>query len=750
MLKDAPPKKPPDTRLLIESAEPNSAQTAVRKLELTDPSLPNPQKHLTKQEFKKKEVDETQKEVDPCDIGLECKQDIEIRDTPERPKEIPETKLNWKHKDEIAEAEGKRPDPNRVWTEGFTPETESITKQKEETQIEPIRIQTKHQTNNKYDPMTAFLDSTKKEPKPNPINIPSLIRAVKTNKLPKAWQVAAQQKLENCLAKQENVTRWQAAAQQKLEKCLKNQTHREEKRETHQKMLEDLNIIHKEQNENHNTVRKIDTEDTELNTDKTRETTENQSNETIDTTEPTNLEGNSLTKEDNYSTNGIMRILTNPNRDTGPLDKDDLFDELAEEENLYSKFAQEIEQDMANLEQEKTDNQDKSYKVCRCGFNDNRITGTKCNNDISVADEIQQSASRIRRVQEKAKKDKHERPVHITTEKPITWEPCKEPWKVALTQKGECPYMKVTIFGHQFEALLDSGAGLSLISKAAALKLMASKEWADSPIKPIHKTNETVSAVNCDGRPLRITGKLIIPTMSIGKYDLKQECAFWIMEGSVDEILIANRWLKPLQGALAYIKDTQYLYFHPPSKKLTAGGRYADKQKGETDSDSESELENKEDSEEEDSYESGIRKLQEGEERESKEEDHEPGQRQNHSAQVHSSSTRVSTQPRSKLGSNERVIIDPHTQAIIVVKKVEAEKILAHFPFLNHTIDEEAIGWNWTKKTQPVMINSKTPGLITKWRAPYEKGIKGSKRRLGKTTLTIINPTKRNLNCQKQ
>ena len=217
--------------------------------------------------------------------------------------------------------------------------------------------------------------------------------------------------------------------------------------------------------------------------------------------------------------------------------------------------------------------------------------------------------------------------------------------------------MKVTILGHQFEALLDSGAGLSLISKAAASKLMASKEWAESPIKPIHKTNETVSAVNCDGRPLRITGKLIIPTMSIGKYDLKQECAFWIMEGSVDEILIANRWLKPLQGALAYIKDTQYLYFHPPSKKLTAGGRYADKQKGETDSDSESELENEEDSGEEDSYESGIRKLQESEERESKEEDHEPGQRQNHSAQVHSSSTRVSTQPRSKLGSNERVII---------------------------------------------------------------------------------------------
>ena len=67
----------------------------------------------------------------------------------------------------------------------------------------------------------------------------------------------------------------------------------------------------------------------------------------------------------------------------------------------------------------------------------------------------------------------------------------------------------------------------------------------------------------------------------------------------MDEVLIANRWLKPLQGALAYIKNTQYLYFNLPNKKLTAGGRYADKQKGATDSESESESENEEDSEEE-------------------------------------------------------------------------------------------------------------------------------------------------------
>ena len=139
----------------------------------------------------------------------------------------------------------------------------------------------------------------------------------------------------------------------------------------------------------------------------------------------------------------------------------------------------------------------------------------------------------------------------------------------------------------------------------------------------------------------------------------------------------------------------------------------------------------------------------EEEEEQAEEEDHEPGQRQTHSVQVHASATRVSTQPRSKIGSNERVIIDPHSQTTLVVKEKEADKLLIHFPNLKHTTDEETIGWNWTKKTQPVMVNGKTPGLITKWRAPFEKGCKGSKRRLGKITLTISNPTEKKFRLPK-
>jgi len=40
------------------------------------------------------------------------------------------------------------------------------------------------------------------------------------------------------------------------------------------------------------------------------------------------------------------------------------------------------------------------------------------------------------------------------------------------------------------------------------------------------------------------------------------------------------------------------------------------------------------------------------------------------------------------------------------------------------------------------MINKKTPGLITKWRAPFEEKEK-SKKQHGKMSLTIINPTEK-------
>ena len=179
---------------------------------------------------------------------------------------------------------------------------------------------------------------------------------------------------------------------------------------------------------------------------------------------------------------------------------------------------------------------------------------------------------------------------------------------------------------------------------------------------------------------------------------------------------------------------------------LTAGGRYADKQI-ETENSGPDETEESETEKEEEEQEHRHGEDEQGEEEMSPqlEEDDKSGQGQTHFAQVHASATRVSTQTRSTLDSNERVVIGPQNQTILVVREKEAEQLRIQFPNLKHTIKEELVGWKWTKKTQPVMIHGKTPGLITNWRAPFEKGIDKPKRRWGKMTVTIINPTDKKL-----
>ena len=160
------------------------------------------------------------------------------------------------------------------------------------------------------------------------------------------------------------------------------------------------------------------------------------------------------------------------------------------------------------------------------------------------------------------------------TEKIVEKEEYPDGYRQLLQQKGTCPYAPVTLLGNKFEALLYSGSALSLISRSAADLLMKSTKWQE--LKKIgkvdHKIDLHVSALNCDGKPINISGRIILPTMSIGDIDLKKECSFWIMEGGVDSILISNSWMKPLQGALVFKKNKQYPHFQLPKGELRAGG----------------------------------------------------------------------------------------------------------------------------------------------------------------------------------
>ena len=142
MLEDARRKKPPDkptietientekpTEEIIESTEPKvrpygpKVQTVEiesqnkeekPKIFIQSKSMPGPMKeykNLTNGEHMVKIEKELSKGIDPCEKGMECKQDVEIRKPEENPEEnekgIEEKELNWKHEDLVPEA----PDP---------------------------------------------------------------------------------------------------------------------------------------------------------------------------------------------------------------------------------------------------------------------------------------------------------------------------------------------------------------------------------------------------------------------------------------------------------------------------------------------------------------------------------------------------------------------------------------------------------------------------------------------------------------
>ena len=99
VLEDAPPKKPPDktvlpygpqvqtVRIPIETtqAKGKKARTFIRQLSTAAPTPLTPYKYLTREEHKREVKNETNKKKDPCEKGMECKQDKEIRETPETP-----------------------------------------------------------------------------------------------------------------------------------------------------------------------------------------------------------------------------------------------------------------------------------------------------------------------------------------------------------------------------------------------------------------------------------------------------------------------------------------------------------------------------------------------------------------------------------------------------------------------------------------------------------------------------------------
>ena len=273
MPEDARRKKPPDKPTekrndTIESTEPKvrpygpKVQTVEIKSQNKDEkpkvfiqdkstSMPGPlkyYKHLTNGEHRVKIEEELSKEIDPCEEGMECKQDREIRKPEEEEKETEEKELNWKHEDLVPEAADPIiiPDinsiPERPQDQKQTNDVEQMNKlraQKKENEKEEVKelqdqmkqLKLLEAQGKPYDPEEA-LKQRPKTPGQNPVDvvrIVRLLRDIEEEETP-AWQIAQQQKvksfIENHAEKDETPT-WQKTQQHKISQCLETKDWRQ-------------------------------------------------------------------------------------------------------------------------------------------------------------------------------------------------------------------------------------------------------------------------------------------------------------------------------------------------------------------------------------------------------------------------------------------------------------------------------------------------------------------------------------------
>ena len=196
-------------------------------------------KFLTDGEHRVKMKEEHSKGIDPCEEGMECMQDKEIR---KKAKAIEE--LNWKHEDVIPEADGPTITPDRNWNPG-RPQNQEQEKEREETkelheqmkQIQPLEAQSKP-----YDPEEALRQRPNKTGQ-NPMDIVRtvrLLRGTEDQEIP-AWQVAQQQRVKRCMenqAEKDETRTWQEKQQHKIKKCMEAQTWQEPQRQKIRKCME--------------------------------------------------------------------------------------------------------------------------------------------------------------------------------------------------------------------------------------------------------------------------------------------------------------------------------------------------------------------------------------------------------------------------------------------------------------------------------------------------------------------------------
>ena len=263
------------------------------------------------------------------------------------------------------------------------------------------------------------------------------------------WQKTQQHKINQCL-ETKDYEDWEEIQENKIRQCMEEQFKAEkEQGKSEEELLKSSDpevIQHKEpEAPTTDTTEKVVADTYDLGIGRVRPVKES----------PITLEPEVLSQVK------VMGILTDPKYDK------DGFSETWDESNanMFFRFQRQIEKEMEEqnfdpnldpqqiIEEDTTENKtEKPIVVCQASCS---------HHTIQVDTNSLQEDNKIRRVQDIARREQHNGPVNIDLEKPIGWSNYgnikEERKRVRLYQQGECPYMKITLLGHEFTGLMDSG-----------------------------------------------------------------------------------------------------------------------------------------------------------------------------------------------------------------------------------------------------------------------------------------------------
>ena len=123
-------------------------------------------------------------------------------------------------------------------------------------------------------------------------------------------------------------------------------------------------------------------------------------------------------------------------------------------------------------------------------------------------------------------------------------------------------YIQISLLGHQYTSLVDSGANISIIPQTILEDLIRTEQghqiqWFK---------NIALKVQGCDKSPVKMSGIALFNEISMGNTKIEQPVAFYVMQ-KAHSIIMQGNWLTLFNGIISYMKPAE-LRFNMPSQPL--------------------------------------------------------------------------------------------------------------------------------------------------------------------------------------